>query len=92
MKFDVYCNIILQVFVNLEPSMTNNHKKKFRMVLEDYMNAQSKVIKLRKEQGVNFEEFIRIRCDSTGFKLWELFEEICRGVDSSQFAENRFFK
>lgn len=94
MKFSVYCNLILQVFFRLEHWMSPNHIRNFRMVLVEFLDAIIERIEVNdnKNQEVNLERFIRIRCGTTCFKLWEIFEEICRGVDTTQFVDNPIFK
>lgn len=90
-QFSVYSNLILQVFFKLEPSMNANHRRKFRTVLEEYLDAAIDKIEIINKES-NLEEFLWVRCGTSGFKIWELFEEICRGVDTSELAEDPLFK
>lgn len=93
MQFSVYCNLILQVFFKLEPSMNANHKRNFRTVLEENLDAAIDEIEITSPNNEsNFERFLSIRCGTSNFRFWELFEEICRGVDMTKFADDPLFK
>lgn len=88
-KFSIYCNIVVQLYKLIEPSMSSKQKKRFRTYLKDYLEACVQENKVN--QNKNLDDYLRIRLFSCSFKLYELYAEISYGIDVSDYLEDEIF-